>query len=67
MHKYRIQATDIHTKFQSVGSDDPEQVSGEGFRLDPAAILSRKTIRVSQQDIGRQGRIPLVNIHLDRP
>lgn len=50
MHKYRIQATDIHAKFQGVGSNDPEQVSGEGFRLDPTAVLSGKYQRVSQQE-----------------
>lgn len=44
MHEYRIQATDIHAKFQGVGSDDSEQVSGEGFRFDSAAILNRRTM-----------------------
>jgi len=43
MHEYRIQATNIYTKLQSVGSHDPEQVSREGFRFNPAAILSRKS------------------------
>ena len=42
MHEYRVQATNIHAKFQGIGSNNPEQVSGEGFRFDSTAILSGK-------------------------